>query len=33
VAGENHLFSDNAWSGGVASQFLAFINKYVKNAQ
>jgi uncharacterized protein len=33
VAGENHLFSDNAWSGGVASRFLAFINKYVKNAQ
>jgi dienelactone hydrolase len=33
VEGENHLFSDNAWRGGVASQFLAFINEYVKNAQ
>ena len=33
VAGENHLFSDAAWRGGVASQFLSFIDKYVKNAQ
>ncbi len=33
VPGENHLFSDAAWRGGVASQFLAFIDKYVKNAK
>ena len=33
VKGENHLFSDAAWRGGVASQFLAFIDKYVKNAK
>ncbi|HUP27661.1 MAG TPA: prolyl oligopeptidase family serine peptidase, partial [Chloroflexia bacterium] len=32
LKGENHLFSDAAWRGGVASQFLGFINKYVKNA-
>lgn len=30
VKGENHLFSDAAWRGGVASQFLAFIDKNVK---
>jgi dipeptidyl aminopeptidase/acylaminoacyl peptidase len=30
VRGENHLFSDAAWRGGVASQFLNFINKNVK---
>jgi dienelactone hydrolase len=28
--GENHLFSDAAWRGGVASQMLAFFDKYVK---
>jgi dienelactone hydrolase len=33
VQGENHLFSDAAWRGGVASQFLSFIDKYVKNAK
>jgi len=33
VPGENHLFSDAAWRGDVASQFLDFINKYVKNAR
>ncbi|HVF99224.1 MAG TPA: prolyl oligopeptidase family serine peptidase [Chloroflexia bacterium] len=33
VAGENHLFSDRAWRGGVASQFLAFIDKHVKGAK
>lgn len=33
VKGENHLFSDSAWRGGVASQFLAFIDKNVKNAR
>jgi dienelactone hydrolase len=33
VSGENHLFSDAAWRGGVASQFLNFINKNVKNAK
>jgi uncharacterized protein len=33
VKGENHLFSDAAWRGGVGSQFLAFIDKYVKNAK
>ena len=33
VKGENHLFSDSAWRGGVASQFLNFIDKYVKNAK
>ena len=33
VKGENHLFSDAAWRGGVASQFLAFIDKYVKGAK
>ncbi|HYO50783.1 MAG TPA: prolyl oligopeptidase family serine peptidase [Chloroflexia bacterium] len=31
--GENHLFSDAAWRGGVASQFLAFIEKHVKGAK
>jgi dipeptidyl aminopeptidase/acylaminoacyl peptidase len=31
--GENHLFSDAAWRGGVASQFLSFIDKNVKNAR
>ena len=31
--GENHLFSDNAWRGGVATQFLNFINEHVKNAR
>ncbi len=30
VKGENHLFSDAAWRGGVAAQFLAFIDKHVK---
>ncbi len=33
LKGENHLFSDAAWRGGVASQFLSFIDKYVKNAR
>ncbi|MEO8288868.1 MAG: alpha/beta fold hydrolase [Chloroflexota bacterium] len=33
VKGENHLFSDQAWRGGVGSQFLSFIDKYVKNAK
>jgi dienelactone hydrolase len=33
VKGENHLFSDSAWRGGVASQFLNFIDEYVKNAK
>lgn len=33
VQGENHLFSDAAWRGGVASQFLAFIDKYVKGSR
>jgi dipeptidyl aminopeptidase/acylaminoacyl peptidase len=33
VKGENHLFSAAAWRGGVASQFLAFIDRYVKNAK
>ncbi len=33
VAGENHLFSDAAWRGGVAAQFLAFIDKNVKSAK
>jgi uncharacterized protein len=33
LRGENHLFSDAAWRGGVASQFLAFIDKHVKNAK
>lgn len=33
VKGENHLFSDSAWRGGVASQFLAFIEKNVKGAK
>jgi dipeptidyl aminopeptidase/acylaminoacyl peptidase len=33
VKGENHLFSDAAWRGGVASQFLSFINKNVKGAK
>ena len=33
VQGENHLFSDAAWRGGVASQFLAFIDENVKNAK
>ncbi len=33
VPGENHLFSDAAWRGGVASRFLVFIDKYVKNAR
>lgn len=28
--GENHLFSDRAWRGGIASQFLSFIDKHVK---
>jgi dienelactone hydrolase len=31
--GENHLFSDAAWRGGIASQFLAFIDTNVKNAR
>jgi hypothetical protein len=31
--GENHLFSDAAWRGGVASQFLGFIEKHVKGAK
>jgi uncharacterized protein len=31
--GENHLFSDAAWRGGVATQFLSFINEHVKNAK
>jgi dienelactone hydrolase len=30
LPGENHLFSDRAWRGGVASEFLAFINRHVK---
>ena len=33
VKGENHLFSDAAWRGGVASQFLAFIDKNVKGVK
>lgn len=33
LRGENHLFSDSAWRGGVASQFLAFIDKHVKGAK
>jgi dienelactone hydrolase len=33
LRGENHLFSDQAWRGGVASQFLNFINEHVKNAK
>lgn len=33
VKGENHLFSDAAWRGGVASQFLAFIDKNVKGSK
>ena len=33
VPGENHLFTDAAWRNGVASQFLAFIDRYVKNAK
>jgi uncharacterized protein len=33
VRGENHLFSDAAWRGGVGSQFLSFINTNVKNAK
>jgi dipeptidyl aminopeptidase/acylaminoacyl peptidase len=31
--GENHLFSDAAWRGGVASQFLSFIDEHVKNTK
>lgn len=31
--GENHLFSDSAWRGGIATQFLSFIDKNVKNAK
>jgi dienelactone hydrolase len=31
--GENHLFSDAAWRGGIASQFLSFINTHVKGAR
>src|SRR5207249_3319622 len=27
LPGENHLFSDAAWRGSVASQFLAFIDR------
>jgi dipeptidyl aminopeptidase/acylaminoacyl peptidase len=30
--GENHLFSDAGWRGGIGSQFLSFINEHVKNA-
>jgi dipeptidyl aminopeptidase/acylaminoacyl peptidase len=33
LRGENHLFSDNAWRGGVATQFLNFIERHVKNAR
>ena len=33
LRGENHLFSDAAWRGGVASQFLNFIDRNVKNAR
>ena len=33
LRGENHLFSDNAWRGGVTTQFLNFIDKNVKNAR
>ncbi len=33
VKGENHLFSDAAWRGGVASQFIAFIDKNVKGVR
>jgi hypothetical protein len=33
LRGENHLFSDAAWRGGVASQFLTFIDKHVKGAK
>lgn len=33
LRGENHLFSDAAWRGGVASQFLQFINTHVKGGQ
>ena len=28
--GENHLFSDRAWSGGIGAQMLAFFDRYVK---
>jgi dienelactone hydrolase len=31
--GENHLFSDAAWRGGIASQFLGFIEKHVKGVK
>ena len=33
LRGENHLFSDAAWRGGVATQFLNFIDRNVKNAR
>ena len=33
VPGENHLFSDRAWRGGIGSQFLSFIDKNVKDAR